>query len=76
MTQHNQESPRPVPLPGDSSGTALLAFLATLVVLVMAMYVLVSFWLSNLTVTEWRGAPAGAQLDILFDEPAHPAWSW
>jgi hypothetical protein len=57
-------------------GWSLLAFLVALAVLLAASYLLGSFWLANLTITEWRGAPAGSQLDIMFDEPAHPAWSW
>jgi hypothetical protein len=57
-------------------GSALLAVLVALAVLLMALYVLASSWLANLTITEWRGAPAGSQLDIMFDEPAHPPWSW
>jgi hypothetical protein len=66
---------RAVPLP-HRRGPALLALLVALTVLLMALYVLASSWLAGLTITEWRGAPAGAQLDIFFDEPAHPAWSW
>ncbi len=55
---------------------APLAFLVALAALVIGLYVLASSWLANLTVVEWRDAPAGSHLDILFDEPAHPAWSW
>jgi hypothetical protein len=55
---------------------SLLAFLVALTVLLAASYLLISFWLTNLTIREWRGAPAGSQLDIIFDEPAHPPWNW
>lgn len=60
----------------NRAGTPLLAFLATLAVLIFVLHLLVTAWLANISVTEWRHAPAGSQLDILFDEPAHPAWSW
>ena len=75
MIQHNRVSPGAAPGP-HGRGTAPLAFLVALAVVVIGLYVLVSSWLANLTVTEWRDAPAGSHLDILFDEPAHPAWSW
>jgi hypothetical protein len=75
MTQHHQALPRPAPL-SHGSGASLLAFLAILGVLILGLHMLIAAWLANLTVSEWRGAPAGAQLDVFFDEPAHPAWSW
>ena len=30
----------------------------------------------GITVREWRDAPAGGSLDVVFDEPAHPPWTW
>ena len=30
----------------------------------------------GITVREWRNAPAGADLDVVFDEPSHPPWNW
>jgi hypothetical protein len=75
MTQHHQSLPGAAPL-SHHTGAALLAFLTALVVLVIALYLFAASWLANLTVTEWRDAPAGSQLDIMFDEPAHPPWSW
>jgi hypothetical protein len=54
----------------------LLTLLATIAVLALALTVLVSSWLAGLSITEWRSAPAGSRLDIVFDEPAHPPWSW
>jgi hypothetical protein len=72
MTQHHQALPRAAPL-SLASGVALLAFLAALV---FGVHLLLTAWLANLTVIEWRDAPAGSRLDIMFDEPAHPPWSW
>ncbi len=57
-------------------GAALLALLAALAIALAGVGLLGSLWLTSFTVREWRDAPAGSQLNILFDEPAHPPWSW
>jgi hypothetical protein len=31
---------------------------------------------AGITVGEWRNAPAGSALGVVFDEPAHPPWTW
>jgi hypothetical protein len=75
MIHHSQVSPGATAR-SQRRAFPLLAFLATLALLVFGLHLLLTAWLANFTVKEWRDAPAGSQLDILFDEPAHPPWSW
>ncbi len=78
MSGDDSRKPRAAPAPSGRGAAlfALLVFLSALAIAVTGLYILTSFWLANLTVREWREAPAGSQLEILFDEPAHPPWSW